>query len=165
MGAEVLPPPPSSRSCGALRRLRPLSRPPAGLCSGKLNSALSFYTSSTGSWGASPLNLAPAFPCFGFAIVTFKTNLIPWPRKWQFFEGNPPLLIQLVLKLISTPGLSPTAFEVNNSVVLLLKWSRFGHAPGRERLRQVFQRAVCGFVPRELHPAPNEGVDFGRTRP
>lgn len=79
----------------------------------------------------------------------FNTNLIPWPRKWQFFEGNPPLLIQLMLKLISTLRLSPVAFEVNNSFVLPFKWSRLEHAPRSEGPCQAFQRARCISVPRD----------------
>lgn len=96
-------------------------------------------------WCAWPLNSAPVSQCFNLAVIVFNTNLIPWPRKWQFFEGNPPFLIQLMFKLISTLGLSPSAFEVNNRLVLPFKWSRFEHTLCRERLCQAFQRAVCIF--------------------
>lgn len=34
-----------------------------------------------------------------------------------------------------------------------------------ERLCQAFRRAACIFVPRDLHPAPKEGIDFSRMRP
>lgn len=94
---------------------------------------------------AEPLSSAPVFQWFSLVVIVFNTNLIPWPRKRQFFEGNPPFLIQLMFKLISTLGLSPSAFEVNNSLVLRFKWSRFEHTLSRERLCQAFQRAVCIF--------------------
>lgn len=55
-----------------------------------------------------------------------------------------------MFKLISTLGLSHSAFEVNNSLVLPFKWSRFEHTLCRERLCQAFQRAVCIFLCQEI---------------
>lgn len=62
-----------------------------------------------------------------------------------------------MLELISTPGLSPIAFEVNNSAVLPVKWSRLELAPGSPRLCQAFQRAQCVSVPRDGILLPTEG--------
>lgn len=70
-----------------------------------------------------------------------------------------------MLELISTLGLSPIAFEVNNSAVLPFKWSRLKLAPGSPRLCQAFQRAQCVSVPRDSILLPAEGeVSAGRGR-
>lgn len=96
------------------------------------------------------------FQSSGLVIIVLNTNLIPWPRKRQFFEGNPPLLIQLMLKLISTPGLNPSAFEVNNSFVLPLKPSRLEHIPGSPRLCQDVQ-GLFAFCAKELSRSKSRG--------
>lgn len=68
-----------------------------------------------------------------------------------------------MLKLISTPGLSPSAFEVNNSFVLPFKRSRLEHVPGSQRLCQHVQR-LFAFCAKEMCPAPSQGGDFSRMR-
>lgn len=106
--------------------------------------------------------ISPCVQCSALVITVLNPNPIPWPRKWQFFEGNPPLLIQLMLKLISPPGLSPSAFEVNHSFVFPLKPSRLEHVPGSPRLCQDVQRlsALCA---KGLSCSKPRG-DFSRMR-
>lgn len=119
--------------------------------------------SSSASWGVQALESSAVFQWFDLVIIVLNTNLIPWPRKWQIFEGNPPLLIQLMLKLISTLRLSPSAFEVSNSFVLPFKRSRLEHAPRSQRLCQDVQR-LFAFRAKEVCPTPNQGGDFSRMR-
>lgn len=69
-----------------------------------------------------------------------------------------------MLKLISTLGLSPSAFEVNNSFVLPFKRSRLERVPRSQRLCQDVQR-LFAFCAKELCPAANQGGDFSRVRP